>query len=228
MSHIQKSNDLDVSITLMNWIYNTVWATDVVAQKYKAFFREDMFKCWIVKDNTRSETMENHKTDRPGAMGHIHAVVSWIWPYRVIRIALAALFIYGGVMKLMDPKAFARTISGYDLVPEMLLPVVAVGLPIIETVAGIGLLLDIHGSLAVITGLLGMFVFVLGYGISLNLDVDCGCFGADDLAKQAGLVQAFWRDLALGGLVVPYLYLSRWMRNGRQASEARVSTDEEQ
>ena len=80
---------------------------------------------------------------------------------------------------------------------------------------GIGLLLDIRGSLAVIAGLMGMFIFVLGYGISLNLDVDCGCFGADDLAKQAGLVQAFWRDLVLGGIVVPYLYLSRWARSGK-------------
>jgi len=161
-------------------------------------------------------------------LAHIHALASWIWPYRVVRVALAALFIYGGVVKLFDPKAFARTISGYDLVPEMLLPVVAVGLPIIETVAGIGLLLDIRGSLAVIAGLLGMFIFVLGYGISLNLDVDCGCFGADDLAKQAGLVQAFWRDLALGGLVVPYLYLSRWIRTERGGQEVRVNTDEEQ
>lgn len=168
---------------------------------------------------------EKHRT---GVTARFHAFVSWIWPYRIVRAALAALFIYGGVLKLMDPKAFARTISGYDLVPEALLPVVAVGLPIIETAAGIALILDIHGSLAVIAGLLGMFIFVLGYGISLNLDVDCGCFGSDDLAKQAGLVQAFWRDLALGGIVVPYLYLSRWMRNGRPVSETRESTDEEQ
>jgi hypothetical protein len=95
----------------------------------------------------------------------------------------------------------------------MFLPVVAIGLPLIETIAGIGLLLDIRGSLALIASLLGMFLFVLGYGISLNLDVDCGCFGADDLARQASLKQAFWRDVVLCGVVVPYLYLSRWMRS---------------
>ena len=48
------------------------------------------------------------------------------WPYRIIRVALAALFIYSGVIKLFDPKAFAATISAYDLVPEAFLPVVAV------------------------------------------------------------------------------------------------------
>jgi uncharacterized membrane protein YphA (DoxX/SURF4 family) len=157
--------------------------------------------------------MDYHYMGRQGVIALVRSIVSWIWPYRVVRVSLAALFIYGGVIKLFDPKAFARTISGYDLVPEVLLPVAAVGLPIIETISGICLFLDIRGSLAVIASLLGMFICILGYGISLNLDVDCGCFGADDLAKQASLVQAFWRDLALGGIVVPYLYLSRWVRS---------------
>jgi uncharacterized membrane protein YphA (DoxX/SURF4 family) len=48
------------------------------------------------------------------------------WPYRIVRLALAALFIYGGAIKLFDPKAFAATISAYDLVPETFLPFVAV------------------------------------------------------------------------------------------------------
>jgi len=135
------------------------------------------------------------------------------WPYRILRFSLAAMFIYGGVIKLFDPKDFARTISSYDLVPEMLLPFVAVGLPLLETVAGIALLFDIRGSLAVISGLLGLFVFVLGYGILNDLNVDCGCFGAEELAQQDSLRQAFYRDMFLVGIIVPYLYMSRWVRN---------------
>ncbi|MEI8172770.1 MAG: MauE/DoxX family redox-associated membrane protein [Deltaproteobacteria bacterium] len=135
------------------------------------------------------------------------------WPYRILRFGLAALFIYGGVIKLFDPKNFARTISSYDLVPEMLLPFVAVGLPLLETVAGIALLFNVRGSLAVISGLLGLFVFVLGYGIMNDLNVDCGCFGAEELLQQDSLRQAFYRDLFLAGIIVPYLYMSRWVRN---------------
>ena len=135
------------------------------------------------------------------------------WPYRILRFGLAALFIYGGVMKLFDPKSFARVISSYDIVPEMLLPFLAIGLPLVETVAGIALLFDIRGSLAVISGLLGLFVFVLGYGILGDLNVDCGCFGTEELAQQDSLRQAFYRDLFLVGVIVPYLYVSRWARN---------------
>jgi len=132
--------------------------------------------------------------------------------YRIVRFGLAALFIYAGVSKLLDPKAFARAISSYGIVPEVILPFVAVGLPLLETVAGMGLLLDIRGSLSVISGLLGLFVFVLGFGILKDMNVDCGCFGADDLIMHAGLRLALYRDLALIGIVVPYLYLSRRTR----------------
>ena len=38
------------------------------------------------------------------------------------------------------------------------------------------------------------------------------CFGVEDLDKQAGLREAFYRDLVLIGIVAPYLYLSRRIR----------------
>jgi uncharacterized membrane protein YphA (DoxX/SURF4 family) len=143
---------------------------------------------------------------------HLKVLLVSPWPYRVIRVALAGLFIFGGGIKLLDPKAFAATISVYGLVPEPLLPFVAIGLPLIEVLAGVGLLFDIRGSLTAISGLLVLFIFVLWYGILNDLDVDCGCFGPEDLANQGQLWNAFYRDLFLVGLVAPFLYFSRWMR----------------
>jgi len=147
------------------------------------------------------------------------------WLYRIVRLGLAALFIYAGVSKLLDPKAFARIISAYSIVPETVLPVAAVGLPLLETVAGVGLLLDIRGSLAVISGLLGLFIFVLGFGILKDLNVDCGCFGTEELAQQGNLRQALYRDLALIGIIVPYLYLSRRFRQQFQ-NNLKPASDE--
>jgi uncharacterized membrane protein YphA (DoxX/SURF4 family) len=149
-------------------------------------------------------------------------ILSSLWLYRVVRFGLALLFLFGGVAKLMDPKAFARTISAYQLVPEPLLPLVAVGLPLLETLAGLALLFDIRGGLAVVSGLLGMFIAVVGYGILVDLDVDCGCFGAADLAKRDALRQAFTRDLALAGIVVPFLYVSRRLRGYYSDSHKRL------
>jgi uncharacterized membrane protein YphA (DoxX/SURF4 family) len=153
------------------------------------------------------------------------AILALPFLYNAVRIGLAALFIYGGVIKLLDPKAFAPTISSYDIVPEVFLPVVAIGLPLLETVAGVGLLLDIRGSLALISGLLGLFVFVLGFGILKDLNVDCGCFGTEELAQQGSLRQALYRDLALIGIIVPYLYLSRRFRQHFQ-NNLKPTSDE--
>lgn len=143
----------------------------------------------------------------------IKTIFTLSWPYRLVRFGLAALFIYGGVVKLLDPKGFASIISSYDLIPEPLLPLVAIGLPLVEALAGVGLLFDIRGSLAVIGSLLGLFVFVLGYGILNDLNVDCGCFMAEEIAQQESLRLAFYRDLVLVGIIIPFLYTSRWIRS---------------
>jgi uncharacterized membrane protein YphA (DoxX/SURF4 family) len=158
-----------------------------------------------------------------------HQLLAHPWLYRIIRIALASLFIYGGVTKLFDPKAFAAIISAYDLVPEAFLPVVAIGLPLIETIAGLALVLDRPWGLHLVTGLLALFVLVLGYGILGDLNVDCGCFGVEDLDKQAGLREAFYRDLILIGIVAPYLYLSRRVREyvrNRGGEKGRINIEE--
>ena len=58
---------------------------------------------------------------------------------------------------------------------------------------------EIEGSLAGITGLLVLFIIILGYGIRMGLDVDCGCFGPDDPEAKAfhGLRVSLYRDLAM-------------------------------
>ena len=121
------------------------------------------------------------------------------WSYRLCRWTLGGVFIYAGGTKLVEPEIFAVLIEAYGIVPERLLMPVAIGLPLLEVIAGIGLLFDIRGSLALITGLLVLFIVVLGYGIWMGLDVDCGCFGPDDPEAEAfhGLRLSLYRDLSM-------------------------------
>ena len=100
---------------------------------------------------------------------------------------------------MLEPEIFAVLIEAYGIVPEGLLMPAAIGLPLLEVIAGFGLLFDIRGSLALITGLLVLFVAVLGYGIWMGLDVDCGCFGPEDPEAEAfhGLRLSLFRDLAM-------------------------------
>jgi len=131
------------------------------------------------------------------------------WLYRLCRWTLGSIFIYAGGAKLLDPEVFAVLIEAYGIVPEGLLTPVAIGLPLLEVIAGIGLLFDIRGSLALITGLLMLFMVILGYGIWIGLDVDCGCFGTEDPEAEAfhGLRLSLLRDLVMmAGVAFIYGY----------------------
>jgi uncharacterized membrane protein YphA (DoxX/SURF4 family) len=132
-----------------------------------------------------------------------------LWPYRLIRLGLGVIFVWASLAKLSDPEAFANIISAYELVPEGLLVPVAIGLPVLELVAGLGLILDVRGSLSITFGLLVMFAFVLWFGILKDLDIDCGCFSTDELRQHGALRLSFYRDLAM---IVGVLYLFWWRR----------------
>ena len=129
----------------------------------------------------------------------------------MIRWVLGAIFIYAGGTKLLEPENLAVLIQAYGFVPAELLMPVAIGLPLLEVIAGIGLLFDIRGSLAWITGLLVLFIALLGYGIWMGLDVDCGCFGPEDAEAEAfhGLRLSLFRDLVM---MAGAIFIYAWRR----------------
>lgn len=128
--------------------------------------------------------------------------------YMVFRLIIGGVFIWAGAVKLMDPKSFGQIISQYRIVPEMLLPVIAIGLPLVEVLAGLGLVMDKPYCLSLITSMIIMFIVILWFGILKNLDIDCGCFSASELNYHDGLKTAFKRDLVLLGMAF-YLYFYR-------------------
>jgi rhodanese-related sulfurtransferase/uncharacterized membrane protein YphA (DoxX/SURF4 family) len=142
-------------------------------------------------------------------MSGFKAIIMSLWCYRLIRICIGVIFVWAGLAKLADPKAFAAIISVYELVPDALLVPVAFGLPALELVAGLGLIFDVRGSLSVTFGLLVMFAFVLWFGILKDLDIDCGCFSAEELQEHDALRRALYRDLGMIGAAL-YLFGWRW------------------
>lgn len=137
------------------------------------------------------------------------------WSYRLVRWFYALLFLYAGGTKLLAPQSFEVVIEAFGLVPEGWVMTVAVILPALEVAAALGLLLEVRGSLELVTGLLVLFLAIVGYGIWLGLDIDCGCFGPGDPENLAygGLRPAFYRNLILiAG--VSYLYFWRMREAG--------------
>ena len=137
--------------------------------------------------------------------------------YLLVRLGLAVLFIYAGAVKLVDPEGVCPHYLPLRPRARPLLPVVAVGLPVMKLLAGIALLFNLLPGLHAVSGLLLLFAGVLGYGYFTNMDIDCGCFGPQEMAEQKGLVYAFYRDLGLLASVA-FLHWSRIAR-GRPVSK---------
>ncbi|MFZ7125995.1 MAG: MauE/DoxX family redox-associated membrane protein [Desulfobacterales bacterium] len=134
------------------------------------------------------------------------------WPYHIIRLLLAGVFLYAGSSKLMDPEAFAVVIEAFGLVPDGWTGPLSFWLPLCEVAAAVALVLDLRGSLGAVGFLLVLFLAVLGYGLWLGLDVDCGCFGPDDAEARAysGLRPSFHRDWAMvAGVIFLYVWRGR-------------------
>jgi uncharacterized membrane protein YphA (DoxX/SURF4 family) len=126
------------------------------------------------------------------------------------RLMLAAVFLTSGLIKLATPQSFAVIIDAYGLLPTLSVMPAALLLSILEILAGVGLITDRRGSLALMAALMLIFMAVLAYGIHMGLDVDCGCFGPEDPEAKAfhGLRSALYRDMGLMGAII-FLYLRR-------------------
>ena len=126
----------------------------------------------------------------------------------IARLIIGFIFIYAGFIKLTDPQAFARLISQYDILPDVMLVPFAVGLPLLEFLAGLGLVFNLRGSLAAVLILLLIFSSVVGYGILNNLKIDCGCLSLDEIRGLSSLKQAFYRDMVMIAAVL-FLFIQR-------------------
>ena len=118
----------------------------------------------------------------------------------VFRLVLGGLFVYAGVVKVVDPLGFAQDIRNYRLVGQAISFVAAVVLPWLEIVAGAFLIAGVwkRGAALVITGLLVFFIVLTLVTMARGLDVECGCFGSLSRKSGWGVVFEDLGMLALG------------------------------
>lgn len=117
--------------------------------------------------------------------------------YLFLRLSIGIIFIWAGFLKLMDPKSFGQIISQYRILDDTFIPFIAIGLPLLEVLAGAGLIFERRYSLGLITIMVVFFLFILWFGILNNLEIDCGCFSLSEQNYHDGIRSAFKRDWIL-------------------------------
>jgi hypothetical protein len=111
---------------------------------------------------------------------------------RLVPIALGLVFLAAGILKIVDPLAFAVSIARLRIAPMAVVGPVAILLPWIEVVAAVALLIPSYrdAALKLLMGMLVLFTAILGIGL-LRGAASCGCFGkADSLLNRADVALA--------------------------------------
>jgi uncharacterized membrane protein YphA (DoxX/SURF4 family) len=117
--------------------------------------------------------------DRPSnaQIGEVKASPGVFW--RLLGIAIGGLFVYAGVVKVLDPVGFAGDIENYKILPWPIGVRMAFYLPWLEIFCGAALITRrLHrGALFILTVLMSVFIIVTIIAKARGLDISCGCFG---------------------------------------------------
>ena len=105
-------------------------------------------------------------------MNKIHPVL-----ILMIRFLLGLIFVYASYDKILDPGKFARDISNYHVVPFGLENTIAIILPWLELIIGLGIIIGvcINASVFISGGLLIVFIILIAQAILRGFNIDCGC-----------------------------------------------------
>lgn len=127
----------------------------------------------------------------------------------VLRVVLGAVWVWASWSKLQEPRQFLRAVRAFDVTPEWLSKLIAYGLPMLELILGVLLILGLLTRIAagISAFLLTVFLIAIIQAWARGLRLDCGCFGGGGLTDDPSYWLDVTRDLALLGIAV---YLIVW------------------
>jgi len=139
----------------------------------------------------------------------------------LVRLVLAAVWLYAGARKLADPGQFLVAVKAYQLLPDWLARAVAYGLPAFEIGLGVLLLVGLATRLAAVISAALLVVFLVGVisAAARGLSIDCGCFGGGGQVT-AGQTQYGLEIARDTGLLVLAAFLAWWPATRFSADEA--------
>src|SRR2546427_1743926 len=101
------------------------------------------------------------------------------FPWRIVDVIIAGIFIYAGAIKALDPVQFASDIDNYKILPWPISVALAFYLPWLEIFCGFALVVRwlYRGALSILTALILVFTLATIAAKVRGLDITCGCFG---------------------------------------------------
>ena len=131
------------------------------------------------------------------------------------RLVLTAVFLLSSLPKIQDPVNFTVAIEAYQIVGSGLSIWIALILPWLELVIGIGILIPRlrRASSLILVILLVLFICLHASAWMRGLDISCGCFGQAPTVETPSYYWKILQNLAL--LLAAYFIFMRDLRQSR-------------
>ena len=128
-------------------------------------------------------------------------------------IILTAVFITAALPKITDVASFALSIDQYQLFPSVGVTLLALSLPWLELVVGLGLLVPQvqKSSRRLCAALLTLFIAVHISALARGIEVKCACFGQESSASSTEL--SLLRNACLLALTIAIIH---WEQSPKQ------------
>ena len=129
----------------------------------------------------------------------------------IARLILTRTFVRAAIPKIKDPVAFAVSVNAFRVIGPELSNWVALTLPWLELVIGIGILLpQIRLSSSIlIAALLLAFIGLHASAWIRGLEISCGCFGTESAAESTNYPWLIMRNTLLLGACLLVIYKDR-------------------
>ncbi|HEV2888217.1 MAG TPA: MauE/DoxX family redox-associated membrane protein [Jatrophihabitans sp.] len=147
------------------------------------------------------------------------------WAGLVVRVVLAAVWGWAAVAKIGDPRRFVQVVRAYDATPEWLSKAIGYGLPTLELVLAILLLLGLITRYAAVVSAALLLVFLVGIvqAAARGLEIQCGCFGGGGgPSTSTSYTLDILRDL---GLLALSAFLIRWPLTKLSVDKAIIDSE---
>lgn len=115
------------------------------------------------------------------------------------RLALTGTFVIAALPKIKDPVAFADSVYAFRIIGPELSNWVALFLPWLELILGIGILLpQIRSSSGILLAvLLTVFIGLHASAWMRGLEIGCGCFGTESATETTNYLWLITRNTVL-------------------------------
>ena len=132
--------------------------------------------------------------------------------WRIVDLLVGGIFIYAGVLKMLDPVQFGLDIDNYKTLPWVVSVRLAFYLPWLEIFCGLALIFHFlyRGGLSILTALTLVFIGATVAAKMRGLDITCGCFG--HASQNWSFPQHMAVDLAILIAVLTLLFANRTWR----------------